>query len=156
MQTIKEAEEMAESELQTLVNGIVDRKLDIFKGEIQLQLLPIKIAVESHERQMDELRKGNHALLQGLGRIEGSNRSYREEQRRNHQDNSTKLDAALQRLDSHLGEHTGHEKHQSDTEKQTDRRNDNRRGWAKTALGVVSFGGILKWIHDHWHRLHLK
>jgi hypothetical protein len=154
--TIEEAEAMPESELHTLVTKIVDRKLEMFKTDLNIELLPIKLGLESHERQMSELRSGNAAVVAGLSRLEGNNEATRTEQRRQHAENSVKLDTALSRLDSHLGEHSGVEKHQDATEKQLDRRGDKHRAWVKVGLGLVSGGGVIKWVVDHWHKLHLK
>lgn len=154
--SIEEAEAMPESELHTLVSGIVDRKLEVFKTDLQLELMPIKIALESHERQMAEIRGGTLAMAGSLARMEGRAEATSNEQRRQHQENTQKLDQLFERVDSHIGEHAGQDKHQSETEKQLDRMSDKRRAWAKVGIGVVSSGGVIKWLHDHWNHWHLK
>lgn len=147
---------MPESELHVLVAGIVDRKLEGFKTDLQLELMPIKIALQSHEQQMAEIRGGTIAMAGSLARMEGRGEATSSEQRRQHQENSKKLDTLVEQFNSHLGEHSGEEKRKDDIEKQDDRAGDRRRGWAKVGLGAISGGGIIKWCHDHWHHLHLK
>lgn len=146
---------MPQSEMHILISGIVDRKLEIFKTDIQLQLLPIKIAVESHDRQFEEIRHGTVSVLHAVAELKGMYKGSLEEQRRQHAENTHKADLTLERLNEHLGEHTGESKHKSETEKQEDRISDRRRSWLKVGLGAAS-GGIIKWLHDHFHGLHLK
>jgi hypothetical protein len=141
-----------------IVGEIVEGKFLIFRQQLDLDLLPIKMAIKTHEEQIREIRLSSSTMQQGQARTEGKLDSFVEEQRSNHRQNlaiseSCREDTAelVKLLHSHIGEDSGADKQRSNADKIAERESEKRRSWVKVGIGVASSGGIFKWLHDHWH-----
>lgn len=143
-------------DVEKLVSTIVEGKWAIFKQQLELDLLPIKLAIKTHEEQITEIRASNTALGHGQARMEGKIDVFFDTQQSNHSENAKKTDELIKLFHAHIGEHSGQEKHEDAVQEQDDRTSDKRRAWFKIALGVGTSGGVIKYVHDHWTRFHLK
>gem|GEM_PF-5290140 len=147
---------MLATEIESLVTGIVDRRFETFRQEIDMELLPIKLAIKTHEEQIGEIRSNGNATREQLSRMEGKSDAFIEEMRQNHLQNAS----LIQRFTEHLGEHAGAANAETELEREQQQAADHRREWVKIGVGVATSGGLMaglfKWLHDHWGRWHLK
>lgn len=139
--TIEEAEEMPETDLRNLIEEIVTDKFTAFRADLKLELLPIRMQLQSHEEQMAEVRASTSALASTVSSEAGKAQAFREEQRENHATNTAKDDLILQKLNLHLGEHDGADH----AEIRSDRKVQRFREWLKVGGGFISLGAIVGW-----------
>lgn len=146
--------EMPLDELNMLVNKIIDARLLVFRTQLELDFVPIRLSIISHDAQMAEIRNGQTATNQALGRIEGRQESYLTEMHQNHKTNAGKLDRFIDLFNKHLGEHDGMDKFEEKSEDDTDRTHSRAQGWVRAGLGLASAGGAFKFARDWWLRHH--
>lgn len=149
--------------VEDFVHDLVDRRLQVFRQQLDLDLVPIKLAIKAHDDQLKEIQACNTTLGQGQSRIEGKFDTFRDEQRANHVENREANEARAKEtatlialIHTHIGEHNGKNQHKDELEKEEDRTSQKRATWIRVVIGLGGSGGLVKWVHDHWHGLHLK
>lgn len=143
------------------IESIVDRKLESFKTELALELAPMKLQLQAHERQMAEIRTSNAATATGIARIEGSTETFLRQQEQHHKDEqgwkdreAKKIDELIEKFNQHLGQQEGQAGVIAMQEQSADRRWAHIREWSKVIIGCFSLAGLAKFAKDAWHHFH--
>lgn len=137
-----------------MVEGIVDSKFVTFKAAITLELLPIRISLQSHEQQMAEVRVATTTLAAAQARESGVFAAYRHDQRNNHEINTAKADKMLEMLSQHLGMHDGKDAAEGEHVETTERKKHTFREWIKVFFALISLEAIGHTLKEWWTRHH--
>lgn len=133
------------------VNNAIDTKIQQFRATLDLELAPIKLAVqgfietkesltriEARQEASDAQTERNHAM-----------------QLRMHEENRVSHRQLLSTLERHLGAHDGMDKAADDAAEDDLRSSEKFQGWTKVGIAAAAGGGgwLVKWLNDHFPKL---
>jgi hypothetical protein len=151
---------MEKKDVEELVSTIVTARFKDFKAHLDLELAPFKLTVQGLEKQLVEVRTANSATASGISRIEGRIEASEEIRDNYHRQNLQAREEdrtiwmnLLSKVESHLGEHIGQDKHEEKTIDGQERKKDNVRKTIVAVASIAGSAGALKWLsqHFHWH-----
>lgn len=143
----------ATAEVTAMITRIVNERVEAFKQQLDLELMPLRLTVQSLEIQFGMVKESQAASMALLARLEGKTDTFIQEMRVNHTENQKRDERLTELFHAHVGEHAGRQ-HSADTmEIAEERTADSRRKWIGVGIGAAGSGaGLIKYLHDHWSK----
>jgi hypothetical protein len=144
---------MTPTEINAIVNTVVDQRIQIFKSQLDLDLMPLRLTVQKIEQEQTENRQVNMATQALLNRTVGTVDAFVDTMTEYRRQDQVWQKELLSKFSSHVGEHIGEERAEKEQTEDEERAADSRRKWIKIGIGILGSSAFLRWVHDHWAKL---
>lgn len=143
----------ATAEVTAMITRIVNERVEAFKQQLDLELMPLRLTVQSLEMQFGLVKESQAASMSLLARLEGKTDTFIQEMRVNHAENQKRDERLTELFHAHMGEHAGREHTEETIVIAEERSADSRRKWIGLILSGLGASGAAKYVHDNWSKI---